>query len=115
MTQMRSKNAADTQRASEVVSQLRAGLEKYRDYHVALDDGYRIFLPNMPQPEYHFTSYRNGFMEALTFDPARPTSLLYRKTPTGYQLVGAMFTMPKGATEDQLNVRVPLSVAIRCT
>jgi hypothetical protein len=112
MTAMRSRTPDDLKRAGEVASQLRAGIEKYKDYHVALNDGFRIFLPNVMQPEYHFTSYRNGFMEALTFDPARPTSLLYRKTPTGYQLVGAMFTMPKGATEDQLNVRVPLSVAM---
>jgi len=78
---------------------------------VALADGYKIFLPNLPQPEYHFTNYKNGFLEAFTFDPARPTSLLYKKTSTGYELAGAMYTMPKRATEEQLNERVPLSVA----
>ena len=46
-------------------------------------------------------------MEAFTFDPARPTSLLYKKTATGYELVGALYTMPKRATEDQLNERGP--------
>jgi len=30
-----------------------------------LNDGYKIFLPNLPQPEYHFTNYVNGFLEAL--------------------------------------------------
>ena len=88
-----------------------AGIEKYRDYHVALNEGYKIFMPNVPQQEYHFTNYANGFLEAFTFDPSRPTSLLYRKTATGYELVGAMYTMPKRATEEQLNERVPLSVA----
>jgi hypothetical protein len=112
MTAMRARTPEDVQRANEVVSQLRAGIEKYRDYHVALNDGFKIFLPNIPQPEYHFTSYRNGFLEAFTFDPARPTSLLYRKTATGYELAGAMYTMPKRATEDQLNARVPLSIAM---
>jgi hypothetical protein len=112
MTSMREQTPEDRQRAQEIVAQLRAGIEKYRDYHVALSDGFRIFLPNVPQPEYHFTSYRNGFLEAFTFDPARPTSLLYRKTPSGYELVGAMYTMPKRATEEQLNARVPLSVAM---
>ena len=68
-------------------------------------------MPDIPQPEYHFTSYKNGFLEAFTFDPARPTSLLYKKTSAGYELVGAMYTMPKRASEDQLNVRVPLSIA----
>jgi hypothetical protein len=112
MTAMREQTPEDVRRAKEIVAQLCAGMEKYRDYHVALNDGFKIFLPNVAQPEYHFTSYRNGFLEAFTFDPARPTSLLYRKTSTGYELVGAMYTMPKRATEDQLNARVPLSVAM---
>lgn len=112
MTAPRSRTPEDVQRAGEIVTQLRSGIEKYKDYHVALNEGFRIFLPNVPQPEYHFTSYRNGFMEAFTFDPTRPTSLLYKKTASGYELVGAMYTMPKRATEEQLNTRVPLSVAM---
>jgi hypothetical protein len=112
MTTVRQQTPEDVKRAKEIVEQLRAGIEKYKDYHVALNEGYRIFLPKFPQPEYHFTSYKNGFLEAFTFDPSRPTSLLYKKTLSGYQLVGAMYTMPKHATEDQLNARVPLSVAM---
>jgi hypothetical protein len=112
MTAMRPETPGDAARAKEIVTELRAGIEKYKDYHAALHDGFKIFLPNIPQPEYHFTSYRNGFLEAFTFDPSRPTSLLYKKTGTGYELVGAMYTMPKRATEDQLNARVPLSVAM---
>ena len=111
MTSPRPQTPEDIQRADEVVEQLRAGIEKYKDYHAALADGYKIFLPNLPQPEYHFTNYVNGFLEAFTFDPARPTSLLYKTTPSGYELVGAMYTMPKRATDEQLNARVPLSVA----
>jgi len=112
MTAMRTATPEDTARAKEVVAQLRAGLEKYKDYHVALNEGYKIFMPNIPQPEYHFTSYYNGFLEAFSFDASRPTSLLYKKTLDGYELVGAMYTMPKRATEEQLNARVPLSVAM---
>jgi hypothetical protein len=109
---MRPQTPEDARKANEILTPLRSGIEKYKDYHVALSDGYKIFLPNLPQPEYHFTNYWNGFLEAFTFDPARPTSLLYRKTAGGYELVGAMYTMPKRATEDQLNARVPLSVAM---
>jgi hypothetical protein len=111
MTAPRPQNPEDAARAKEIADQLRASIAKYKDFHVALADGYKIFLPNLPQPEYHFTNYMNGFLEAFKFDPARPTSLLYKKTSTGYELVGAMYTMPKRATEDQLNERVPLSVA----
>jgi hypothetical protein len=111
MTSPRTVTAEDQKRANEIVEQLRAGIERYKNYHVALNDGYKIFMPNVPQQEYHFTNYENGFLEAFTFDPARPTSLLYKKVPNGYELVGAMYTMPKRATEDQLNERVPLSIA----
>jgi hypothetical protein len=112
MTSPRKATAEDERRANEIVEQLRAGIEKYKDYHVALNEGYKIFHPEFPQPEYHFTNYKNGFMEAFSFDASRPTSLLYKKTSDGYELVGAMYTMPKRATEEQLNERVPLSVAM---
>jgi hypothetical protein len=111
MTAPRPEAPGDVQRANEIVTQLRSGIEKYRDYHVALDEGFKIFMPEIPQPEYHFTSYKNGFLGAFNFDPSRPTSLLYKKISGGYELVGAMYIMPKRATEDQLNARVPLSIA----
>jgi hypothetical protein len=111
MTAARPQTSEDVARAKEIVDQLRGGIAKYQDYRVAFADGYKIFLPNLKQTEYHFTNYRNGFLEAFTFEPSRPTSLLYKKTSTGYELVGAMYTMPKRATEDQLNERIPLSVA----
>lgn len=111
MTTTRPSTSADRQRAGDIVEQLRAGIEKYKDYHLALNDGFQIFHPEINQPEYHFTNYANGFLEAFTFDPSRPTSLLYKKTSSGYELIGAMYTMPKRATEEQLDERVPLSVA----
>ncbi len=111
MTEPRPQTPEEVARAEELAKTLRAALEKYKDYRVAIADGYQPFLPNIPQPQYHFTNYWHGFQEAFTFDPSRPTSLLYKKTRDGYQLIGAMYTMPKNATEDQLNERVPLSVA----
>jgi hypothetical protein len=111
MTAPRPETPQDQKRAKEIIDQLRPAMEKYKDYHVALNEGFKIFRPNLPQKEYHFTNYTNGFLEAATFDPARPTSLLYKRTANGYELVGAMYTMPRRATEEQLNERVPLSVA----
>jgi len=111
MTALRTSTPQDWAKADAIVQELRDAIEKYKDYHVALSDGFRIFMPNLPQPEYHFTNYQNAFLESFTFDPARPTSLLYKKTKNGYDLIGAMYTMPKRVTEDQLNSRVPLSVA----
>ena len=111
MTTLRKPSPADQARATQIVQTIRTTLKKYNDYHVALNDGYRIFLPNVPLPEYHFTNYIYGLKAAFTFDPLHPTSLLYRKTATGYELIGAMFTAPRTANENELNDRVPLSVA----
>jgi hypothetical protein len=114
MTKLRTPaTPADWAKADEIVKELRESVEQneYKDYHVALSDGFRIFAPNLPQPEYHFTNYYNGYLESFSFDPSRPTSLLYKKNKGGYDLIGAMYTMPKRVTEDQLNERIPLSIA----
>jgi hypothetical protein len=111
MTDLRPANAADEKRAEEILSELRPAIEKYRDYKVALADGFQIFLPNVPQEHCHFTNYRYAFEAQFAFNPEHPTSLLYKKVGDGYQLEGAMYTAPKRATEDELNERVPLSVA----
>lgn len=111
MTKLRTATPRDWAKADEIAGELRESIEKYKDYHVALADGFRIFMPNLPQAEYHFTNYYNGYLESFSFDPTRPTSLLYKKTKTGYDLIGAMYTMPKRVSEEQLNERVPLGVA----
>jgi hypothetical protein len=110
MTPARPATAEDMERADEIAATLRESIARYKDYRVALADGYRIFMPNLPQPMYHFTNYWNGFLEGFTFDAGRPTSLLYKKTREGYELIGAMFTAPRTATLKQLNERVPLGV-----
>ena len=111
MTTLRPANPADEKRAEEILTQLRPAIEKYKDYRVALAEGFKIFMPDVPQPHYHFTNYAYAFEAAFEFNPAHPTSLLYKKTKDGYELEGAMYTARKLATEDDLNARVPLSVA----
>jgi hypothetical protein len=109
----RPETAADKQRADEIVATLQTALAKYKDYHVAEQDGFKPFHPEIKQQSVvHFTRAWNAIKAQFTFDPAQPTSLLYKRTPGGgYELIGAMYTAPKRATEDQLNERVPLSVA----
>jgi hypothetical protein len=112
MTTLRTIQPGDKDKADSVVAAAKAALAPYGDYHKALADGYRIFLPNVPQPQYHFTNYDNGRAAATHFDPLKPTSLLYKKTADGgYKLVGAMYTDRVAANEDELNDRIPLSVA----
>jgi hypothetical protein len=110
-TEPRSATSADVQRAGDVRWALRRALERYRDYRVAIKDGYEPFLPNVTQAHYHFTNNWNALKGVFRFNPAEPTSLLYRRTATGYQLEGAMYTAPKTFSEDRLHQRIPLSVA----
>ncbi len=111
MTVLMPTRPGDEHKAAEILDILRSSIAKYKDYRVALSDGYQIFLPKVPQQMYHFTNYRYAFAAAFVFNPAHPTSLLYKKTGDSYQLVGAMYTAPKNATEQELNDRVPLSIA----
>jgi hypothetical protein len=111
-TELRPGNDADNARAAVLVTDLQHALAKYQDYHVAEADGFKPFHPEFKQAVVHFTKNWYALKAAFTFSPAEPTSLLYQRTPDGgYKLIGAMYTDRKGATEDQLNERVPLSVA----
>lgn len=111
MTSLRELKTGDQEQAERVLEVARAVAEKYQDYKLALEDGYKIFLPNLPQKLYHFTNYWYGYEAGVHFNPQHPTSLLYEKHEEDYKLVGVMYTAPKQATEDELNSRVPLSVA----
>jgi hypothetical protein len=111
MTALRPIQPGDQQKADEVARAAKAVAEKYKDYKLALADGYKIFLPNVPQKQYHFTNYGNAFRARQEFDPSQPTSLLYEKTGDGYKLIGIMYTAKRDASEDELNSRIPLSIA----
>ncbi len=111
MTALRPRQPGDAERAQKVVEVARDVMEKYKDYHVALNDNFVIFHPEVPQKQYHFTNYRYAFEAARAFNPEHPTSLLYEKNGDGYTLVGLMYTAPKRFTEDDLNERIPLSIA----
>jgi len=112
MTQLRSPQAGDQSREDALVAAAKAAMAPYQDYHKALADGFEIFLPNIPQSQYHFTKYQYGLEARSHFDPLKPTSLLYKKTAdNGYRLVGAMYTDRVTASEDELNERIPLSIA----
>src|SRR5258708_37631971 len=50
MTAMRPQTPEDAARANEIVTQLRAGIEKYKDYHVALNGGFKNLFPNHTSP-----------------------------------------------------------------
>jgi len=112
MTPLRPKQPGDQEKAKGVVAQVKAAIERYKDYRKALADGYAIANPKVKQAQYHFMSQANTREADLRFDPSKPTALLYRRTAMQeYKLEGVMFTTNPDATEDDLNERIPLSIA----
>lgn len=111
MTALRQLKPGDDARAKQVAEQARKASEKYSDYHTALADGFEIFHPEVPQKMYHFTNYAYAREAFVRFNPEHPTSLLYEKHGDDYKLIGVMYTAPKRFTEEQLDERIPLSVA----
>ncbi|MGA8308822.1 MAG: hypothetical protein WB755_02250 [Terriglobales bacterium] len=111
ITTLRELKPGDQEKADQVVAAARKAAETYMDYKTALADGYKIFLPNVPQKQYHFTNYRYAFEAAIQFNPEHPTSLLYEKNGDGYKLIGVMYTAPKNSTWNELDQKIPLSIA----
>ena len=111
VTPLRPDQSGDEERAKAVVDQVRAAIEKYKDYKKAIADGYFQANPGVDQPQFHFNNDANAKLAETTFDPTRPTSLLYYNTPwQKFKLEGVMFTDRPDATEDELNQRIPLSI-----
>ena len=111
MTARRRAKPGDAARAGRVVEAARRATEKYSDYHAALAEGFRIFHPEIPQKMYHFTNARYAIEAQFRFHPEHPTSLLYERHGDDYKLMGVMYTAPRRFSEDQLDERIPLSVA----
>ncbi|MGH7588349.1 MAG: hypothetical protein ACRELU_07145, partial [Gemmatimonadota bacterium] len=109
MTAPRSATPDDSTRAWTLVGTLRRELDPYRSYEMAVEDGYRPFLPGIAAKETHFTNNRYAMLAAFTFEPEKPTSLLYEREGDGYRLVGAMYTAPASASTGDLEERIPLS------
>ena len=103
----------DRSRADSLVAVVRAALAKYRDVRVAEQDGYKMFAPKIKrQRVYHYTRTANAIKARWTFDASAPTSLLYQPAADGgLRLVGAMYTAPASMTLEDLNRRLPLSIA----
>jgi hypothetical protein len=111
VTPLRPKLPGDDEKVKALVAQVRASIERYRDYKKALEDGYVIGNPKVDEPQFHFVKEANVLDSEHHFDPTKPSALLYFQTPTQrYKLEGVMFTVPPTASEDELNERIPLSI-----
>jgi hypothetical protein len=113
MAPRRKVTPQDLFRAKQIVSEARDALGKYRDVRVAEADGYEKFLPWIEtQSIFHYNSEQNAALTMRRFDATRPVSLLYKKNAKGAMtLVGAMYFALPDATIDDLDARLPTSVA----
>ena len=113
LTTVRAPAPGDSARAAEILVVMRRDLVRYRDIEAAKADGFRQFIPSGGAAAIqHYTKVRWAFQARNALDPARPTSLLYQRAADGsLELAGAMFTAPAPLTEDDLNTRLPLSIA----
>jgi len=110
MTPYQPITTSDVTRMNAIVKNAHVCFDKYQDYHLALQDGYQIFAPNISQDIYHFANVQSFVEAQTTFDLAHPSALLYKKVADGYQFVGVMYSAPANVTTEQLNQRIPLSI-----
>lgn len=111
MTPLRPEQPGDEEKVRLVIAEAKALMERYKDYRKALADGYVIANPKVEQLQYHFLNKANGLAADEHFDPAKPSALLYRRSPHKmYQLEGVMYTARTQESEDELNQRLPLSI-----
>ena len=113
MAAARRRTTADVARARSLATAARAALSKYTDVTLAEQDGYQRFLPWLEEQDiYHYNNIQNVMLSVETFDVTKPVSLLYRKNKARkLVLVGAMYSALPGASLDELNERLPSSVA----
>jgi hypothetical protein len=103
----------DQARADSVVNLARSALAQYADVAAAEQAGYRMFAPTVKgQKVYHYSNRMNALKARWTFDPTAPSALLYQpETDGSLRLIGAMYTAPAAMSLDDLNRRIPLSIA----
>jgi hypothetical protein len=113
MTELRPPTRADLERGRQIIETMRAALSQYKDYSIAIANGYQPFMPTVPQDVYHFANRQVTGGEYLgDFDLKHPGSLLYEKsTFGGWKLVGAMYDAPPDDTPAQLDKLIPLGIA----
>ena len=104
----------DVERAAAIVAAARRVLERYREVGAAERDGYRAFAPrHVIGEEVHYT---NSWKAGRGKEDARPRPagipILYKRTESGLVAVGVMYTAAADAGPEQLDARLPLSIAV---
>jgi hypothetical protein len=110
MTLHAPQQPGDSARADAIVAAARKVMAQYPTVEAAEKAGFTKFLPNIPLPIEHYTNHSYA-VEAYVgeFDPAHPTSLIFKRDGDALQIVGVMYTASNSADREVLDSRVPLS------
>ena len=113
MTPKRPKNRADLVRADKLASKVRRAIKPYKNVRAAQEAGYIQFPPDAEDMKIvHYVKPWLSFLSNWRFDPEEPSSLVYERRADGsLRLRGAMLLAPADASLEELNERVPLSIA----
>ena len=87
-TTLRPVGPGDPERADRIVQTLRQALDKYKDYHVALDEGFIPMHPERKPRHYHFANKERRHLARIHFDGPNPPHSCIRKPATGMNLKG---------------------------
>lgn len=113
LTPERQEAAPDRARTEELEIAVAKAIQKYSKVSNAESAGYIKFPPD--SENYSIVHYVNpglSFWEIWRLDPQQPGALLYeRQADNSLKLLGVMFTAPGEATLEELNQRIPLSIA----
>ncbi len=105
----------DSVRALAVVDKLRSAITPFQTLEDAQRAGYRSRRDTEMVKGgqlLHVAKWPKRPGQAQAFDPAAPQALLYRRGRDGqFHLAGGMFVAPPGASLDDLDAMIPLSVA----
>jgi hypothetical protein len=77
--------------ADRLLADTKASLARYQDPAAAIAAGYKPGPASGVDPLLHFQNQANAH---AVLDPQRPQALVYARTATGLQLIGAMYQMP---------------------
>jgi hypothetical protein len=104
---------AEFDRVHAMLARAKAATDKYRDFNVAVQDGYSPYTVAFVQGQgYHFANpaYLGG-IRGRPFDLLHPPFLVYDKVHGHFVLQGLMYYVPATMTERQLAAIFPQSMA----
>ncbi|MGH7863713.1 MAG: hypothetical protein ACREQB_01890 [Candidatus Binataceae bacterium] len=112
MTKLGPPMEGDRERARKIIAEVRERIMPFADYHNALEQGFTIYLPKLPQSEYHFFGM---VPPAVHFQAGRHplalTALMYAPAESsGYRLAGAMIRANADTPLPKLDQIAPMSI-----